>query len=69
MQQAMVQNFINGQFVDSSTSKWVPLLNPATQEVIGEARAHAPSGGLGLVAMPRRLLLPSVAAQSCLCSI
>jgi hypothetical protein len=23
-----VQNFINGQFVDSLTAKWIPLYNP-----------------------------------------
>lgn len=23
-----VQNFINGQFVDSKTTKWIPLYNP-----------------------------------------
>merc|ERR1719261_2101404 len=31
-----VQNFINGEFVDSSASKWIPLTNPATGEVIGQ---------------------------------
>ena len=30
-----VQNFINGQFVDSKTDKWIDLHNPATGELIG----------------------------------
>jgi malonate-semialdehyde dehydrogenase (acetylating)/methylmalonate-semialdehyde dehydrogenase len=29
-----VKNFINGQFVDSKTTDWIPLLNPATQEIV-----------------------------------
>jgi len=29
-----VQNFINGEFVDSSTDKWIDLFNPATNEVV-----------------------------------
>ena len=29
-----VPNFINGEFVDSKTTKWIQLLNPATQEVV-----------------------------------
>lgn len=27
-------NFINGQFEESQASEWIPLLNPATQEVL-----------------------------------
>jgi len=30
-----VKNFINGEFVESSTSKWIDLIDPATQNVIG----------------------------------
>mmetsp|Transcript_18115 Transcript_18115/g.22012 ORF Transcript_18115/g.22012 Transcript_18115/m.22012 type:complete len:527 (-) Transcript_18115:1860-3440(-) len=30
-----VKNFINGEFVESSTDKWIELTNPATNEVIG----------------------------------
>jgi malonate-semialdehyde dehydrogenase (acetylating)/methylmalonate-semialdehyde dehydrogenase len=29
-----VLNFINGQFEESQASEWIPLLNPATQEVL-----------------------------------
>ena len=29
-----VQNFINGEFVDSKTDKWIELRNPATNEVV-----------------------------------
>lgn len=29
-----VQNFINGKFEDSKTSVWIPLYNPATQELL-----------------------------------
>lgn len=29
-----VKNFINGQFVDSKTTEWIPLQNPATQEIV-----------------------------------
>jgi acyl-CoA reductase-like NAD-dependent aldehyde dehydrogenase len=32
-----VQNFINGEFVDSNATNWIPLTNPATGEVIGTA--------------------------------
>lgn len=37
LQQAIphkVQNYINGEFVDSKATKWIELRNPATQEVI-----------------------------------
>ena len=30
-----VKNFINGEFVDSKTDKWIDLHNPATGELIG----------------------------------
>jgi malonate-semialdehyde dehydrogenase (acetylating)/methylmalonate-semialdehyde dehydrogenase len=29
-----VPNFINGQLEESQASEWIPLLNPATQEVL-----------------------------------
>jgi len=29
-----VKNFINGKFVDSKTTKWIDVTNPATQEVV-----------------------------------
>lgn len=29
-----VQNFINGQFVDSKTTKWIPVYNPGTTMTI-----------------------------------
>lgn len=29
-----VQNFIDGKFVDSATTKWIPLYDPATNEVV-----------------------------------
>jgi len=29
-----VLNFINGQFEESQAREWIPLLNPATQEVL-----------------------------------
>ena len=30
-----VKNFINGEFVESTTDQWIDLTNPATNEVIG----------------------------------
>eukprot|EP00163_Fabomonas_tropica_P029157 TRINITY_DN6163_c0_g2_i1.p1 TRINITY_DN6163_c0_g2~~TRINITY_DN6163_c0_g2_i1.p1 ORF type:complete len:553 (+),score=176.24 TRINITY_DN6163_c0_g2_i1:634-2292(+) len=30
------QNFINGQFTDSATDKWIPIHNPATGELVTE---------------------------------
>eukprot|EP00948_MAST-09A_sp_MAST-9A-sp1_P002283 g2283.t1 len=33
---ATVKNLINGEFTESSTSKWIDLTNPATNEVIGK---------------------------------
>lgn len=29
-----VQNFINGKFEDSRTSEWIPLYNPANQDLL-----------------------------------
>lgn len=29
-----MSNFINGQMEESQASEWIPLLNPATQEVL-----------------------------------
>lgn len=29
-----VQNFINGVFEDSKTQEWIPVINPATQEIV-----------------------------------
>ena len=29
-----VKNFINGIFEDSKASKWIPVINPATQETL-----------------------------------
>ena len=31
-----VKNFINGEFVESSTSEWIDLIDPSTQDVIGK---------------------------------
>ncbi len=35
-------NFINGQWVNSSASEWLPVLNPATAEVLGEVPLSPP---------------------------
>ena len=33
-----VQQLIDGQFVDSNTSEWIDITDPATQEVIAKSR-------------------------------
>ncbi|KAL7749166.1 Methylmalonate-semialdehyde dehydrogenase [acylating], mitochondrial [Sorochytrium milnesiophthora] len=37
-----VKSLINGEFFDSSTSKWIPLINPATQGVVGYVPENTP---------------------------
>lgn len=34
---------INGEFVASTTDQWIPVTNPATQEVLCEAPAATPA--------------------------
>ena len=37
-----VPNYVNGQWVDSSTSEWIDVVNPATGETIAQTPSSAP---------------------------
>lgn len=37
-----VKNFINGKFEESTTNKWIDVINPATQEVISRVPQSTP---------------------------
>lgn len=37
-----VKNFINGKFEDSKTTTWIPLYNPATQELLCQVPQSTP---------------------------
>jgi malonate-semialdehyde dehydrogenase (acetylating)/methylmalonate-semialdehyde dehydrogenase len=37
-----VQLFIDGEFIDSTTEQWIPVTNPATQDVIAQAPCTTP---------------------------
>ena len=37
-----VQNFINGKFEESKTNLWIPVINPATQEVVSYVPQSTP---------------------------
>ena len=41
-EQVRVKNFINGKFEDSTTTKWIDVINPATQEVVCQVPQSTP---------------------------